>query len=129
MIFTLQVKAPPCSSASAIAALRFAQAVVASEHTLTRVFFAGDGVVIGNSLIVAQQDETDLRREWQQIAQSCGTELILCISACLKRGIADDIMRARYDLPCANLAEHFQIAGLGLLAEAAIECDRLISFG
>lgn len=114
---------------SAWTALRFAQAAVARGHRVERVFFYGDGVHAGSSLATPPQDETALRDAWRVLAEAHGTELVVCIAAALRRGILDDSERDRYARPAANLDPAFTLAGLGQLAESALNVDRLLTFG
>lgn len=129
MRYALLVLDAPDSRAAAGTALRFARAAVARGHAVTRVFFYGDGVLAGTALAVPPQDETDLRAGWQEFSRSHGTELVVCIAAALRRGLLDEGERNRYGKSVANLDPAFTLAGLGQLADAALDCDRLLTFG
>jgi len=110
-------------------ALRFCQASLQAGHQIKRVFFSGDGVWVGTGLATPPQDEIDLYAAWRQLAQERGVELVVCISACLRRGILNESEAARYEKPAHNLAPEFILSGLGQLVEAGLESDRLITFG
>lgn len=129
MIFALNVLSPPYSRQGALTALRFAQAAISAGHQVSRIFFSGDGVLNGSALGVPPQDEIDIYQRWQLLARNHGVELVLCISACLKRGLVNDSEQARYGLQARNIAEHFTVAGLGQLAESTIVADRVMTFG
>lgn len=129
MIFSVQVLAPPYSRQANLSALQFCRAVLRQGHQLKRVFFAGDGVLTASKLMVPPQDEIHLHQEWIQLAAEHSVELVVCISACLRRGIINDSEAARYQLDATNLDDHFILAGLGQLVDAAIESDRLVTFG
>lgn len=129
MIFALNVLSPPYARQGALTALRFAQAAITSGHQVNRVFFSGDGVLNGSALGVPPQDEIDIYQRWQLLARNHGVELVLCISACLKRGMVNESEQGRYGLSGRNIAEGFIVAGLGQLAESSIVADRLITFG
>lgn len=129
MIFALNVLSPPYSGQGALTALRFAQAAINSGHQVSRVFFSGEGVLNGSALGVPPQDEINIYQRWQILAQNHGVELVLCISACLKRGMVNESEQMRYGLPSRNIADHFTVAGLGQLAESTIVADRLLTFG
>jgi tRNA 2-thiouridine synthesizing protein D len=116
--FAVLVNSAPFSHQAADTALAFAQAVVASEHELIRVFFYFDGVHNANRLAAPSNGERNLVRAWSKLAKDHGTELVVCIAAGLRRGVRE-----------ANLAPGFRISGLGQLVEAAILADRLITFG
>ena len=128
MIFSVHVLAPPYSRQSNASALQFCRAVLQQGHQLKRVFFSGDGVLSASTLAVPPQDEAHLYRGWQDLAAQ-GVELVVCISACLRRGIINESEAARYQVPGHNLAPGFILSGLGQLVDAALESDRLITFG
>ena len=125
MNIALHVTASPHHGQTALSALRFAQAALAQGHQVSRVFFSGDGVL--NALRAIGIPGTDRSvNQWQSIA--CTTELIACISACMKRGVFDDALSTRYRMP-VTLAEGFIISGLGQLAESVLVADRVVTFG
>lgn len=129
MIFSVHVLAPPYRHQSNQAALNFCQAVLRQGHQLKRVFFSGDGVLTASRLGVPPQDEINLYQEWLKLHTDHQVELVVCISACLRRGMVNGSEAERYQLPAANLDERFVIAGLGQLVDAALESDRLLTFG
>jgi tRNA 2-thiouridine synthesizing protein D len=109
-------------------ALQFCKAALAKGHSVSRVFFYGDGATHGNLLLLPPQDEAHVTRDWSRLAAENGVELVVCIAAALKRGVMDADTARREEKPVANLAPGFIISGLGQLAEAMIEADRLVSF-
>lgn len=129
MQFTLVVYGAPHSAQSAATALRFARALLASGHSILRVFFYGDGIHNGNALSCPPQDEQDLLGQWQALQQSHQLDLTICIAAAQRRGVLSDSEAVRLEKPAANLADGFTLAGLGQLAEATALSDRLVSFG
>jgi len=129
MIFSLAVYAAPYSSQASYSAYQFAVALLNQGHNLHRVFFYQDGVHNSTNLAAPPQDEFNLQRAWQHLANSHNLDLVVCIAAALRRGILDDGEAKRYNKPSHNLAEGFSISGLGQLVEAAAVSDRLISFG
>lgn len=129
MIFALNVLSPPYSRQGALTALRFAQAAINAGHQVSRVFFSGDGVLNGSALGVPPQDEIDIYQRWQMLAHNHDVELVLCISACLKRGLLNESEQSRYGMSSRNISEHFVVAGLGQLAESTIVADRVLTFG
>jgi len=94
-----------------------------------RVFFYQQAVLIASSLTVVPQDEASLTLQWQTLAQEHELELGVCIAGALHNGIVNPQERERYQLEAANLTQGFQLVGLGQLAAASAECDRLVSFG
>ena len=129
MKISLHVTASPYSNQAHLTALKFAEAIAETEHELFRVFFSGDAVYVGNQLRIPPQGETDLTARWQRVAEQQRAELILCVSASLKRGVIDETEANRYDKPSSNVSSPFLISGLGQLVEAGLESDRLITFG
>lgn len=129
MKFALAVYSAPHASQSAASALRFARALLAQGHQLHRVFFYCDGVHNGSALAAPPQDETDLVSEWQTLQRQHSLDLVICIAAAQRRGILNEGEAQRLEKPAANLAEGFELAGLGQLADAVANSDRLITFG
>ena len=129
MIFSVHVVTSPYSHQSAFTALRFCQAALEAGHQIKRVFFSGDGVLVGTGLANPPQDELDLYLAWQTLAREQQVELVVCISACLRRGIINATEAERYEKEGHNLNDEFILSGLGQLVEAGLESDRLITFG
>jgi tRNA 2-thiouridine synthesizing protein D len=75
------------------------------------------------------QDELNLTVLWQQLSLDHGLELGVCIAAALCSGIVDEQESSRYELGVDNLAAQFTLMGLGQLAAASADSDRLVSFG
>ncbi len=129
MKFALHITCAPYSKQGNLSGLNFAKAIIEKGHTLTRVFFSSDGVQTGSQLTVIPQDEIDIPTAWSELATANNIELILCISACLRRGLLDQDEAERYEKAASNIRQPFIISGLGQLAEAAITNDRLVTFG
>lgn len=129
MNYSILVKAAPFSQQGAVSAYRFCQAVLNKGHSINRIFFYGNGVLNANGFAIHPQDETNLVTQWSQLAKQYRLELIICISAALRRGIIDTQEAERYEKKASNLAEGFKISGLGQLIEASITADRFIVFG
>ncbi|GAA5523655.1 putative sulfurtransferase DsrE [Microbulbifer aestuariivivens] len=129
MKFSLVVYSAPHAGESAATALRFAQAVARQGHQLLRVFFYADGVHNGSALPAPPQDEQNLLRPWQLLQRETGVELVVCIAAAQRRGVLSQSEAKRLERPAANLAEGFELGGLGQLADASAHSDRLVTFG
>lgn len=129
MIFSVNVQAPPYSSEASYSAYQFCKALLLQGHHLHRVFFYHDGTYNATNLAAPQQDELDLYSAWQALAREHKVELIVCIAAALKRGVLDQEESIRYQKAAFNLAEGFMLGGLGQLVEAAVNSDRLVTFG
>ena len=129
MRFALLVTAAPFSTQGADTALRFARAAVVSGHEIERVFFFRDGVHNASQFVIAPQDEKNIPREWQDFCREKNIDAVVCVSAALKRGLVDARESQRHQLPASKIAPDMQIAGLGLLTDAIINADRVVTFG
>lgn len=129
MKFTLVIYGAPHASEGAASALRFARALLEAGHTLYRVFFYADGIHNGSALAAPPQDEQDLLGQWQELQQAYQLDLVVCIAAAQRRGLLSESEANRLEKPAANLAEGFELAGLGQLAEATAASDRIVTFG
>lgn len=128
MKFAINVLCPPQSDSS-FRALRFASALLESDHTLVQVFFYQDGVYHGNGLASPPQDELCIAKEWLTIKHNGDTRLCVCIASGIRRGVIDQCEAQRHRLEHFNLAEGFEIVGLGQLIESTRHVDRLLTFG
>lgn len=126
MIYSLLVLSSPLQSQNAV---RFAAALVQRGHQLERVFFMDDGVYHGQGSAVYPQDEADAGQAWQALHADHGVELVLCSASAAKRGILDAGEAARHERQGATMHPAFSVGGLGLLVEATINADRLVTFG
>ena len=95
-----------------------------NKHEEFRVFFYQDGVQVANDLQWFPDDQRNLKLEWQKL----GVRLPVCVSAALARGITDVSNAQRHSLQQHNLAQGFELVGLGELADAVQSCARLIQF-
>ena len=129
MIFSIAIKGAPYSTQAPESALRFAQAVLKEEHQIFRVFFYHDAVHCASTLSVAPQDENNIPQQWQQFAQQHNLDIVICVTAALKRGVIDSREAQRYEKATHNIEENMALSGLGQLVEAAVKSDRLITFG
>ena len=129
MIFSLAIYAAPYSSQASYSAYSFALALLENGHSLYRVFFYHDAIHTASSLTTPQQDEINFTEQWQALAKMHKIDLVVCIAAALKRGLINQQESVRYEKPAFNLADGFEISGLGQLIDAAVTSDRLITFG
>ncbi len=129
MKLSIAIYGAPHSSQASESAYRFACACLDKGHEVPRIFFYRDGVHNASELAVPPQDETQHLTRWQCLAKRGNIELVVCVAAALRRGIVNSDEASRYDLTHHNLAEGFEISGLGQLLDAAVNSDRLITFG
>ncbi len=128
MNFSLLILASPYSQQGGLSALKFANTCLDQGHEIYRVFFYHDAVHTASSLQTPQQDETNLFKQWQELADKHQIDLVTCIAAALKRGVLDQSEAKRYDKDNCNLQAPFELSGLGQLLDAQIHSDQLITF-
>ena len=116
------------SSQASLSAWHFCQSAIKSGHIIRQVFFYQDAVLHGTNLSVPMQDEPDMVALWAEFSKKQETDLFICISAAERRGVLGKEQIAEYDLPEANLHPQYQIAGLGVLHDAALSSDRMVTF-
>ena len=129
MKFAILVNEGPYTHQASDSAYYFTEAVLRAGHEIVRVFFYHDGVNNGTRLSVPPQDDRNISDRWSALAQQHEVELILCVAAAQRRGLLDDDEAKRAGKDSNNIAEGFQISGLGQLIDAGIQADRLIVFG
>ncbi|MFW1676392.1 sulfurtransferase complex subunit TusD [Pontibacter sp. JAM-7] len=129
MRFTLLIQSSPHSHQSAATALRFCREVLRQGHQVHRVFFYGDAVLTASHFNAPAVDELQLLQEWQALQQAHDLDLVVCIAAAVRRGVLNAHEAKRYEKTGHNLAEGFELSGLGQLAEAIACSDRVVRFG
>ena len=129
LTYTIVVRCGADQQSQALSAFCFTKELLLQGHQVIRVFFYQQGVYLASGLKVMPQDETNLTTLWQQLSIDHDLELGVCIAAALQAGVVDQQEANRYELRGDNLAARFTLVGLGQLAAASAECDRLVSFG
>ena len=129
MKLSILVNEGPYQHQAADSAIQFTKAALEKGHDIFRVFFYNDGVNNGTRFGVPPQDDRNITQRWSELAKEHDLELILCVAAAQRRGLldADEAKRAGKDVD--NMADGFQISGLGQLIDAGIQADRLVLFG
>ncbi len=129
MKFAILVNEGPYTHQASDSAYHFTAAALAAGHEIVRVFYYHDGVNNGTRLSVPPQDDRNISQRWAELGKQHDLELILCVAAAQRRGLldADEAKRAGKDSD--NIADGFQISGLGQLIDAGIQADRLLVFG
>lgn len=128
LTYTLLVTGPAYGTQSARNAYLFAQSVLKKGHSIKRIFFYQEGVLNGSGLTVPANDEFDLVKAWQTMANKHQIRLETCVAAALRRGIVSQSEAEQHQLPVSSLAMDFSQAGLGALAEALLTEDRVVQF-
>lgn len=125
----VQVNEGPYQHQASDSAYQFVKAAVEKGHEIFRVFFYHDGVNNGTRLATPPQDDRNIANRWSELAAKHDIDLVLCVAAAQRRGIADADEARRNGKDADNIAPGFRISGLGQLIEAGIQCDRLVVFG
>lgn len=129
MKFGIQVNEGPYTHQASDSAYNFAAAVLEKGHEIYRIFFYHDGVNNGTRLTTPPQDDRNVIARWSELAEKHNLDLVICVAAAQRRGIADEDESKRNGKDAHNIAPGFRISGLGQLIEAGIQCDRLVVFG
>lgn len=129
MKFGILVSEGPYTHQAADTAYQFAMAAIEKGHEIYRVFFYHDGVNNGTRLTTPPQDERNIVNRWSEMAEKHNIDLVVCVAAAQRRGIADADEAKRNKKDADNIAPGFRISGLGQLIEAGIQCERLVTFG
>lgn len=129
MNYSLFITGSPSASKACHTALDFAEAVVKNEtHSISGVFFYEEAVTIANALAMPPRDECNIRDEWVKFAQLHNIPLYICIAAALRRGELNEAEAKRHEVEHHNLADGFQLEGLGSLLSLTLESDRTMRF-
>ena len=129
MKFGVLVNEGPYQHQASDSAYQFVRAALDAGHEVFRVFFYHDGVHNGTRLTVPPQDDRNVVERWSALAKERGLDLVLCVAAAQRRGLLDADEAKRHGKDVDNIAPGFRISGLGQLIEAAIQSDRLVTFG
>ncbi len=129
MKFSIMVNEGPYTHQASDTAYNFTKAALDGGHEVYRIFFYHDGVNNGTRLTTPPQDDRHIVNRWSELADSHELDLVLCVAAAQRRGIADADEAKRNGKDADNVAPGFRISGLGQLIDAGINSDRLIEFG
>lgn len=129
MKFTIQVNEGPYQHQASDTAYNFAKAALEKGHEIFRIFFYHDGVNNGTRLTTPPQDDRNIVNRWSELAEQHELDLVVCVAAAQRRGIADADEARRNGKDADNIAPGFRISGLGQLIEGGIQADRLVVFG
>jgi len=129
MKFSVMISEGPYTHQASDTAYNFTRAALKSGHECFRVFFYHDGVNNGTRLATPPQDDRNVVNRWSELAKEYKLDLVLCVAAAQRRGIADADEAKRNGKDADNIAAGFRISGLGQLIEAGIQSERLITFG
>lgn len=129
MKFTIQVNEGPYTHQASDSAYEFTKAALEKGHEIFRVFFYHDGVNNATRLTTPPQDDRNIVNRWSELAEKHSLDMVVCVAAAQRRGIADADESKRNGKDSDNIAPAFRISGLGQLIEGCIQADRLVVFG
>jgi len=129
MKFTIQINEGPYTHQASDTAYAFAKAALEAGHEIYRMFFYHDGVNNATRLTTPPQDDRNIVNRWSELASKHNLDMVVCVAAAQRRGIADADESKRNGKDADNIAPGFRISGLGQLIEGGIQSDRLIVFG
>jgi tRNA 2-thiouridine synthesizing protein D len=129
MKISIMISAGPYTHEASDTAFNFTKAALEKGHEIFRIFFYHDGVNNGTRLTTPPQDDRSIVSRWSALAQEYNLDLVLCVAAAQRRGIADSAEARRHGKDADNIAPGFRLSGLGQLIEAGILSDRLVTFG
>lgn len=129
MKFGILVNEGPYQHQASDSAYNFTKAALEKGHEIFRVFFYNDGVYNGTRLGVPPQDDRNITKLWQELAEQHELDLVVCVAAAQRRGVLDADEAKRHGKDADNIAPGFRISGLGQVIEAGIQSDRLVVFG
>ncbi|HEX20423.1 MAG TPA: sulfurtransferase complex subunit TusD [Acidiferrobacteraceae bacterium] len=129
MKFGIQINEGPYTHEASDTAYHFIKAALDNGHEIFRIFFYHDGVHNGTRLTAPPQDDRNIVNRWTELAEKHDLDLVVCVAAAQRRGIADADEAKRNGKDTDNIAPGFRISGLGQLIEAGIQSDRLLVFG
>ena len=128
MQFNILVHGPLYSSQSGYTALQFCKAAVADGHSVSQVFFYQDAVNQASALAVPLSDEYDAVSAWAEFAGQSGVDLVVCVSAAERRGVLNSEQATEHEKSAHNLHEAFRVEGLGVLHDASLSSERMVTF-
>jgi tRNA 2-thiouridine synthesizing protein D len=123
--FAIQINSAPWGNEGCDTAYQFIRAALKLGHEIVRVFFYYEGAYNGLRGTASAGDEQPPAQRWSDLAAEQGVDLVICISAAQRRGLATETEAAQ---GCA-VAEGFRIGGLGQWVEACLKADRFLLFG
>lgn len=129
MKYGIMISEGPYTHQASDSAYLFTKAALEKGHEIFRVFFYHDGVNNGTRLTTPPQDDRHIVNRWSELAEKYKLDMVLCVAAAQRRGIADADEAKRNGKDADNIAPGFRISGLGQLVEAGIQAERLVIFG
>ncbi|TQV86498.1 sulfurtransferase complex subunit TusD [Aliikangiella coralliicola] len=124
--FTILVTGSPTNSQAHLSALRFANAVIENNHSISSVFFYQEAVHVANGYIIKPSDEAQLTQKWATLSAEHNVELQVCVAAANRRGVIDANEASLNALEHHSIHPAFSILGLGQFAAKLSEAKTKI---
>lgn len=121
LTYTIIITGPAYGTQASFCAYQFCQTLLTTQHSIKSVFFYADGVYNANNFTNPANDEFDIVDAWQILAKQHQMSLSVCIAAAQRRGVVQELSEN-------NIAQGFNLVGLGDLSEAINQSDRVIQF-
>lgn len=125
--FTILVTRSPFDTLAHQQAMDFIRAAISGGHQVKRIFFYTDAVLCASANQTPIQGQNPVALQWQELASQHHIPLQACIANALRRGLPDSTEAKRYELT-ASLHSAYQLVGLGEMASALSDSDRVIQF-
>ncbi|AIF99058.1 sulfurtransferase complex subunit TusD [Alteromonas australica] len=126
--YSILITSSPYHGDCAQRALAFIDGLLANGDTLKHVFFYGDGVYHCNNMMLQSGNDFYVYGAWESLASTHNTQLLVCITAAVKRGIVSQQEAAENGISAVNLTAPFVQAGLGEFFSELHQCERLVQF-
>ncbi|TPH12777.1 sulfurtransferase complex subunit TusD [Litorilituus lipolyticus] len=120
------ITSPPSSNLS-VTAIEYIEAALALQIEIVGIFFYQDGVLHANTFVEVPTDEYQAQAKWLALKNEFNLSLHLCVTAASKRGLQVDETNS-VEPQSSNVADAFEISGLGELVELTNYADRVIQF-
>jgi tRNA 2-thiouridine synthesizing protein D len=123
----------PPSSYLTITAIDYITHAINAGIDVVGVFFYQDGVLNASANISIPNDEYQTHKQWQTLNEKHGINLHVCITACEKRGLSDELAGEQSDqvnqsTSQSNISQYFTVSGLGELVELTARADKMVQF-
>lgn len=125
--YTLLLTHSPFNDSRHQLAQRFVEALP-EGNSIRQVFLYSEAVMVANGSQQPPQGQESPIDRWLQLAGQFNFSLHACIANSLRRGITNSSEQARYGLPAATIDERISLVGLGDIAEAYINGDKVLQF-
>lgn len=120
----LFIQHSPFTSTHQSSALSLLEAWTAAKKPVARVFFYQDAVLTAN---VGLKSSSTLVGEFLKLSKKHQFPLQVCVASAHRRGLIDEAQAKKQDTQ-ATLNQDFELVGLGELAEAALNNEKIVSF-